>query len=55
VARRIADRYTQVHLDGPGIIALQVEAHDRWRASLNEYLVKVGSSRSPVTGEWPTG
>ncbi len=55
VARRIAERYPEVHLDGPGIVALQVEAYETWKNSLNEYLARVNPQRSPITGTWPIG
>lgn len=55
VARRIAGRYPKVQVDGPELVALQVEAHTAWRDSFNEYLAKVGARRGPVTEEWPTG
>ena len=55
VARRIAEEYPELHLDGPGIVALQVEAHETWRKSFNEYLEKINASRSLVTESWPTG
>lgn len=55
LARRIAVLHPELHLDGPGIVALQVEAHEVWKTSLNEYLARVNPSRSPVTEAWPTG
>jgi len=55
LARRIADRYPQLHRNGPEIVALQVEAHERWKTSFNAYLARTGASRPPVTEEWPTG
>lgn len=55
LARRIAERNPQLHRNGPEIVALQVEAHDRWKTSFNAYLARTGASRPPVTEEWPTG
>ncbi len=55
LARKIAERYPQLHVEGPDIVALQRDAHKTWKTSLNEYLAKVDPSRSPVTGEWPNG
>lgn len=55
VARRIGERYSRLHLEGPDLVALQVRAHDTWRTSLNEYLTRSGSSRPEITEEWPTG
>jgi len=55
VARKIAEQYPELHVEGPDIVALQRDAHKTWKTSLNEYLARVDPSRSPVTGEWPNG
>jgi DNA polymerase III subunit epsilon len=55
VARRIAEQYPKLQVDGPGLVALQVDAHAEWRDSFNAYLTKVGATRPPITEEWPTG
>jgi len=55
VAREIARCYSEFHLDGPEIVALEIEAHRRWKNSFNEYLPKKGRRRSLVTEVWPTG
>ncbi len=55
VARRIAERNPELHLDGPGIVSLQVEAHEVWKTSFNEYLTGINASRPLVTEDWPTG
>lgn len=55
VARKIAERYPEFHLDGPEIVALEIEAHGRWKKSFNEFLTKKGKTDSLVTEVWPTG
>lgn len=55
VARAIAERYPKVQVDGADLVALQIEAHTKWKDSFNAYLTKVGASRPPITEEWPTG
>ncbi len=55
VARQIGGAYPELHLDGPDIHTLQVDAHNRWQASFNEYLVETASARPLLTGVWPTG
>jgi len=55
VARAIAERYPKVQVDGADLVALQIKAHTVWKDSFNAYLTKVGSSRPPITEEWPTG
>jgi len=53
VARALADRYPELHLDGADLVALQVRAYRTWRDGLNEYLRRIGADRPPVVGEWP--
>jgi len=53
IARALAARYPELHLDGPDLVALQIEAHRTWRDNLNKYLARVGSDRPPIVGEWP--
>ncbi|NIA24414.1 MAG: 3'-5' exonuclease [Gammaproteobacteria bacterium] len=53
VARVLADRYPELHLDGLDLVALQIDAYRTWRDSLNEYLARIGADRPPVIGEWP--
>lgn len=55
VAREIAKRYPKLHMSGAELVTLQVAAHETWKKSLNEYFVRIGSSRPPVTELWPTG
>ncbi|NOY56556.1 MAG: 3'-5' exonuclease [Actinobacteria bacterium] len=53
VARALADRYPELQLDGPDLVALQIDAYRTWRDGLNKYLARIGADRPPVVGEWP--
>ncbi len=54
VARAMVARYGSIlDLDGPGLVKLQKQAHERWRVSFNEYLVSRGEERRLVTEVWP--
>ena len=55
IARRIGERYPELHVGGPELLTLQTRAHTVWRDSFNEYLTRIEASRPPVTEEWPTG
>jgi len=55
IARRLAERFPELDVDGDELVALQVEAHGRWKESFNAYLARVGASRPPVTEVWPSG
>lgn len=54
VTRALIAMYPEVgDLDGPELVALQVEAHRKWRDGFNEWLTRQGSTDNLVEGEWP--
>ncbi len=55
LARRLAERYPEVRLDGPDLVAFQQRAHEQWKASFNDYLRRIRAARPPATEVWPTG
>lgn len=54
VTRALVAKHPELgDLDGPGLVALQVKAHRKWRDSFNEWLVSQGSTDNLVEGDWP--
>lgn len=54
VTRAIVAKYPELgNLDGPALVALQVDAHRVWKEGFNEWLTRKGSTENLVTGEWP--
>ncbi|HHC07937.1 MAG TPA: 3'-5' exonuclease [Actinobacteria bacterium] len=55
LARRLAEHYPELQIDGPELVALQRQAHETWKTSFNDYLARIRADRPPVTETWPTG